>query len=269
MLNRAHSRRATVDRAQPVEFHEPSSVLHNRPRPAARPRTETGRAQLSQRGLGGGAARWRRWRLPGAGKPVRGVRRTGRNLRRRRGGEIRGRPSRPRPQRRVFDYAGEAVTSKTVIARLDRATQYCRAFAVEHWRRSVLDHPPSRVTTSEVGSASRPRLSVKNYALSVSRNRTGSPVDGAITSPCHITRRPRTKVPTGQPVTRTPSYGVQPAREATQLLVMVSLRLRSTIVKSASYPAAIRPLQAMLNSRAGPALVRSTNLANDKRPALT
>jgi hypothetical protein len=43
------------------------------------------------------------------------------------------------------------------------------------------------------------------YALNVSRNRTGSPVDGVITSPCHITRLPRTKVPTGQPVTRTPS----------------------------------------------------------------
>ncbi len=52
------------------------------------------------------------------------------------------------------------------------------------------------------------------WARSVSRNRTGSPVDGASTSPCHITRRPRTKVPTGQPLTLTPSYGVQPAREA-------------------------------------------------------
>ena len=41
--------------------------------------------------------------------------------------------------------------------------------------------------------------------------------------------RPLTKVPTGQPVTRTPSWGV-------------------------------RPLQAMLHSRAGPALVRSTIL---------
>jgi hypothetical protein len=44
-----------------------------------------------------------------------------------------------------------------------------------------------------------------NYPLSVSRNRTGSPDDGVVNSPCHITRRPRTKVPTGQPVTRTPS----------------------------------------------------------------
>ena len=43
------------------------------------------------------------------------------------------------------------------------------------------------------------------YAFNVSRNRTGSPVDGVVTSPCHITRLPRTKVPTGQPVTRTPS----------------------------------------------------------------
>ena len=43
------------------------------------------------------------------------------------------------------------------------------------------------------------------YGLSVSRNRTGSPIDGVVTSPCHITRLPRTKVPTGQPCTRTPS----------------------------------------------------------------
>ena len=72
------------------------------------------------------------------------------------------------------------------------------------------------------------------YGFSVSRNRTGSPVDGVASSPCHITLRPRTKVPTGQPVTFTPSYGVQPAREAFCALVMVSLRLRSTMVKSAS-----------------------------------
>jgi hypothetical protein len=36
-------------------------------------------------------------------------------------------------------------------------------------------------------------------------NRTASPVDGAVSSPSHITRRPRTKVPTGQPVTIFPS----------------------------------------------------------------
>src|SRR5207244_2639654 len=43
------------------------------------------------------------------------------------------------------------------------------------------------------------------YCFNVSRNRTGSPLEGVVTSPCHITRRPRTKVPTGQPVTSTPS----------------------------------------------------------------
>ena len=37
------------------------------------------------------------------------------------------------------------------------------------------------------------------------QNRTASPVDGAVSSPSHITRRPRTKVPTGQPVTVLPS----------------------------------------------------------------
>ncbi len=45
----------------------------------------------------------------------------------------------------------------------------------------------------------------RSYCFNVSRNRTGSPLDGVTSSPCHITRRPRTNVPTGQPVTRTPS----------------------------------------------------------------
>src|SRR5689334_4390708 len=35
------------------------------------------------------------------------------------------------------------------------------------------------------------------HAFNVSRNLTGSPVDGVTTSPCHITRLPRTNVPTG------------------------------------------------------------------------
>jgi hypothetical protein len=37
------------------------------------------------------------------------------------------------------------------------------------------------------------------------QNRTASPVEGVVTSPSHITRRPRTIVPTGQPVTVLPS----------------------------------------------------------------
>ena len=72
------------------------------------------------------------------------------------------------------------------------------------------------------------------HAFYVSRNLTGSPVEGVTTSPCHIARFPRTKVPTGHPVTRTPSYGVQPAFEAIYLLVLVSLRFMPTTVKSAS-----------------------------------
>ncbi|GEM_PF-3650842 len=47
--------------------------------------------------------------------------------------------------------------------------------------------------------------SSSDHGFSVSRNRTVSPVDGVATSPCHITRLPRTKVPTGQPFTFTPS----------------------------------------------------------------
>jgi hypothetical protein len=49
------------------------------------------------------------------------------------------------------------------------------------------------------------RLRAPPYAFRASRNRTGSPLDGVVNSPCHITRLPRTKVPTGHPVTRTPS----------------------------------------------------------------
>ena len=49
------------------------------------------------------------------------------DLWRRRGGEIRRRTSGPRAQRRVFDGAGEAVTTPLVIARLDRAIQYAVA----------------------------------------------------------------------------------------------------------------------------------------------
>ena len=41
--------------------------------------------------------------------------------------------------------------------------------------------------------------------LSSHENRTASPPDGLTSSPSHITRRPRTKVPTGQPVTVFPS----------------------------------------------------------------
>src|ERR1700730_14988632 len=158
MLNLASDELRPGPAHKPVEFHEPSCVLYNRPRSAARSGTEAGGAQLSQRGLGGGAARRRRWRLPGAGQPVRGVRRTGRNLRRRRGGEIRRGPAAARPQWRILDRAGEAVElapSTIVIARLDRAIQYSRAFAFERHRRGVLDHPLSRVMTSEIGATSR------------------------------------------------------------------------------------------------------------------
>ena len=50
-----------------------------------------------------------------------------------------------------------------------------------------------------------PRSALTVYGFSVSRKRTVSPVDGVVSSPCHITRWPRTKVPTGQPLTCTPS----------------------------------------------------------------
>jgi len=104
MLHLAHSRRSALDRAHsPLSFmsHPVTFTTARDPLPD----------HLSQRSLGGGAARRRRWRLPGASQPVRSVRRTGRNLRRRCGGEIRRRPRGAGAQRRVFDHAVEAVTA--------------------------------------------------------------------------------------------------------------------------------------------------------------
>ena len=128
--------RSALDRAQiSLSFMSHPASFIDRPRPAARPRAEAGCAELSQRGLGGSAARRRRWRLPGAGEPVHGAGRTGLDLWRGRGGEIRRRPSRARAQRRVFADAGEAVTSsrqrQAVIARHDRAIQYASDIAIQ------------------------------------------------------------------------------------------------------------------------------------------
>ncbi len=43
------------------------------------------------------------------------------------------------------------------------------------------------------------------HACNVSENRTAAPTEGVTSSPSHITRWPRTMVPTGHPVTVTPS----------------------------------------------------------------
>ena len=86
-------------------------------------------------------------------------------------------------------------------------TMSVRGFAVESIEPIALPRR-SRNCSPRGRTCSKRRRRCSNaspYAFSVSRNRTGSPVDGVATSPCHITRLPRTKVPTGQPVTRTPS----------------------------------------------------------------
>ena len=53
--------------------------------------------------------------------------------------------------------------------------------------------------------ADRKRTPEVQAGASVSRKRTVSPVDGSVSSSSHMTRRPRTTVPTGQPVTVCPS----------------------------------------------------------------
>src|SRR5712691_10173228 len=112
-------------------------------------------------------------------------------------------------------------------------------------------HPPRKGE----GKSTRPPLAREQEA-----HRRASL--GPVISPCHITLRPRTKVPTGQPVTLSPSNGVKPQREPIHLFVIVSWRLRSTTVRSASKPSAILPLAAMPKMRDGPALVRSTKRAS-------
>ena len=51
-------------------------------------------------------------------------------------------------------------------------------------------------------------LRIRSFATSrriPHQNLTASPIDGAVSPPSHITLRPRTIVPTGQPVTVMPS----------------------------------------------------------------
>jgi hypothetical protein len=77
----------------------------------------------------------------------------------------------------------------------------CRVTAVaggSEWRRKPLE---SLKTGSEMGPCLLPpKLPTVQLA-----NLTASPVEGPVSSPSHITRRPRTIVPTGQPVTVFPS----------------------------------------------------------------
>ena len=159
-----------------VEFHEPSSVLHHRPRPAARPGTETGGAELSQRGLGGGAARWRRRRLPGAGQPVRGVRRTGRHLWRGRGGEIRRRPCR----------SASATANSRPRWRSSKAAASC------HYAARTSDPVPRAVENNRYVSGMLDRRSVGRRQCWLRPQRLQKPHrlagDGVTSSPCHITR---------------------------------------------------------------------------------
>ena len=66
------------------------------------------------------------------------------------------------------------------------------------WRRKPLE---SLKTDSEMAG----RLLASGLRAVQPQNRTAAPVDGAVSSPSHITRRPRTIVPIGQPVTVLPS----------------------------------------------------------------
>ena len=67
--------------------------------------------------------------------------------------------------------------------------------------------PFAQTNTSIIQSspAHDSRRRAASRSPSPSGKRTASPVEGAVSSPCHMTRRPRTTAPTGQPVTIVPS----------------------------------------------------------------
>jgi hypothetical protein len=81
----------------------------------------------------------------------------------------------------------------------------CFAEPGPHQALTLVTAPALQRTAPQVLRAALRPGKAPGYPFSVSKNRTGSPVDGVTSSPCHITRRPRTNVPTGQPVTFTPS----------------------------------------------------------------
>ena len=100
---------------------------------------------------------------------------------------------------------------------------------------------------SETGHAEKPVAgSVKKFGKSgagaqtavaglASTKRIGCPLAEATANPpSRMTIRPRTTVAIGQPVTRLPAKGDQPARDASQSSSMTRSAARSTMVKSAS-----------------------------------
>ena len=103
-----------------------------------------------------------------------------------------------------------AMTASTAIAWRRRACSrrspnWSAPMARMRSRNSSRDLACARAQRRVLGLARQAVSPDTPYGFSVSRNRTGSPDDGVTNSPCHITRLPRTKVPTGQPVTRIPS----------------------------------------------------------------
>ena len=149
--------RSALVRAQiSLRFMSRPAPFVDRPRPASRPRAEADRAELSERGLGRRAARGRRRRLPRAGEPVHGAGRTGLDLWRGRGGEIRGRSLGPGEERRVFAEVGEAVDPLRCHRPRRRVTRTPRPLNSITAVSGILDHPPPRVTTAVIGAAVRP-----------------------------------------------------------------------------------------------------------------
>lgn len=78
-----------------------------------------------------------------------------------------------------------------------------------------------------------------------SMKRTGRPIGLPSSWSSCITTWPRTTVAIGQPVTCMPSNGVQPHLLTIQEFSIRRLALRSTRVRSPSYPSAMRPLPEM------------------------
>ncbi len=74
------------------------------------------------------------------------------------------------------------------------------------WRAATLWNRAKRAQKRHGGRASTKQpAATRPRPVPPHQNLSASPVEGVVNSPSHMTRRPRTKVPTGQPVTVLPS----------------------------------------------------------------
>jgi hypothetical protein len=185
-----------------VEFHEPSSVLHHRPRPAARQRTEAAALTYLNEA-------WAEARHDGVD------------------GDCLAQASLFAAFAELVGTYGEDAVAKFVEGLPLRVAMANSRF---RWRSSRARAPSKAIIASRVATKQSTTLLTARWIASRSLSSAALRADPLARNdeetflrlqrlqkphrlagrrpdqfPCHITRRPLTKVPTGQPVTRTPS----------------------------------------------------------------